>query len=588
MAENINNSWWVEETAPLEADLIPPTEGGFTLPSQIASGNFTQPISSISDFNIGISGKLYGGQSAYDTGTGVWLGLTGGAWKFSLGNSAGNKLTWNGTTLSITGNLTATAGSIGGWTIGATSLTAGTGATTVGLDSGGTNPALYAGSATPASAPFRVSNAGKLTASDIVATGTINAQAGYLSAGVYVDTANAIVCESAGLNVGVAGHIRGGQTDYNVGAGFFLGYDSAAYKLSIGNSADTSNLLLWDGTNLIVNGTTLLFQSIFGDGSDGDATISSNTNLTRDMYYNNLTITGSSIWLNPAGFRIFVKGILTIAATCRIQRDGNNGGNASTFTGGTGGTALAAGSLVGGIAGVAGGNGGIGGNSSGGAAGIAGTAGNAAAKSIGGAARAGVTGGAGGSGWLGAGGSGGAAGALGAQTGTVYNTMKCLATTYFMSDTQSSTLTNFTGSPGTGGSGGGGGGTSSAPGVGGNGGGGGGSGSCGGVIWIAAKSIVLNGDITAYGGTGGNGANGANAASGDSGGGGGGGGGCGGTGGVVVVIYNSKTGAGTIVAPGGSAGTRGTGGAKSGTGTVGTDGTVGASGNAGVTLSLIV
>jgi len=64
----------------------------------------------------------------------------------------------------FTGQITATTGAVGGWTIGATSLTSGSGGTTVGIDSGGTNPAFYAGSATPASAPFRVTNAGVLTA----------------------------------------------------------------------------------------------------------------------------------------------------------------------------------------------------------------------------------------------------------------------------------------------------------------------------------------------------------------------------------------------------------------------------------------
>lgn len=64
----------------------------------------------------------------------------------------------------IRGTIYATVGAIGGWTIGATELKAGSGANTVGLDSGGTNPAIYAGSATPGSAPFRVTQAGVLFA----------------------------------------------------------------------------------------------------------------------------------------------------------------------------------------------------------------------------------------------------------------------------------------------------------------------------------------------------------------------------------------------------------------------------------------
>lgn len=66
--------------------------------------------------------------------------------------------------LSTAGYLTAVSGVIGGFTIGSTSLTAGSGATTVALDSGGTNPAIYAGSSTPSGAPFQVSNTGVMNA----------------------------------------------------------------------------------------------------------------------------------------------------------------------------------------------------------------------------------------------------------------------------------------------------------------------------------------------------------------------------------------------------------------------------------------
>lgn len=53
--------------------------------------------------------------------------------------------------------------------------------------------------------------------------------------------------------------IRGGQTAYATGVGFFLGYDIDAHKLSIG---DTTNYLRWDGENLIIRGSLIM-----GDGS---------------------------------------------------------------------------------------------------------------------------------------------------------------------------------------------------------------------------------------------------------------------------------------------------------------------------------
>jgi hypothetical protein len=171
--------------------------------------------------------------------------------------------------LTLVATITATLGTIGGWTIGATSLTAGAGANTVGLDSGGTNPAFYAGSATPgsapfrvtqagvltstsgtvggftisatelyagsgvtrvemqaaggfwagadafASAPFRVSPAGALTATTATITGTVNATAGYFG-----DGATRVAIEAAGINVGATGSIRGGMTAYNTGTGY--------------------------------------------------------------------------------------------------------------------------------------------------------------------------------------------------------------------------------------------------------------------------------------------------------------------------------------------------------------------------------
>ncbi len=52
--------------------------------------------------------KIKGGQSAYDTGTGFFLGYdtqTTSAYKFSVGNSSGNKLKFDGTNLTVTGTV---------------------------------------------------------------------------------------------------------------------------------------------------------------------------------------------------------------------------------------------------------------------------------------------------------------------------------------------------------------------------------------------------------------------------------------------------------------------------------------------------
>ena len=59
-----------------------------------------------------------------DATAGIWMGLDDNIMKLSLGDGS-SFLTWNGTTLAISGTLTATAGTIGGWTINDTTLTGG-------------------------------------------------------------------------------------------------------------------------------------------------------------------------------------------------------------------------------------------------------------------------------------------------------------------------------------------------------------------------------------------------------------------------------------------------------------------------------
>lgn len=61
---------------------------------------------------VGSGGFIRSWQSAYDTGTGFYLGNDAGTPKFSIGNSAGNKVTWDGSALAVNGSITAGAGSV--------------------------------------------------------------------------------------------------------------------------------------------------------------------------------------------------------------------------------------------------------------------------------------------------------------------------------------------------------------------------------------------------------------------------------------------------------------------------------------------
>ena len=101
-----------------------------------------------------------------------------------------------------------------------------------------------------------------------------------------------------------------------------------------------------DGTVASLGGPVF---DIFGDGSDGDVTITTTTTLTRDMFYNNLTVAGG-VTLKSNGFRIFVKNTLTLGANAVIDNSGGDGGTP------TGGSGAPSGTLGGGGRGGAGGS----------------------------------------------------------------------------------------------------------------------------------------------------------------------------------------------------------------------------------------
>jgi len=435
-------------------------------------------------------------------------------------------------------------------------------------------------------------------------------QAGAITAAkINVSQLSAISANLGAITAGTvtldtSGYIRGGQTAYNTGVGFFLGYDGAAYKLSIGDST-TNNSLTWDGSVLSVNGSTIAGNDVFGSGVDG-AFVLDGTNtyatyfsksgsvytLLKDLYATTISITtASSIKAN--GYRIHAKTSLTIDASCAIRWNGNNGtsgangpNNGSDVLGGNGGTGLTSGSLYGSADGVSGGRGGNGGsNDNTGFNGTAGTStSNSFAASFSYTGANGGTGGARASGGAGqAGGSYGTTGSIVASTCRPYSAAFAIPMLDFTPS--GSAYLKYNGVLGGGGGGGSG---RSQTGFAGGGGGGGGSGSNGGTIVIAARVIVNNGTIESVGGTGGNGGTGGQVVT-SNGAGGGGGGGAGGCGGVIVAIYTTLSGSGTISAAGGAGGTGGAGGAVGGgTGSAGSNGQSASSGPSGAIIQMQV
>lgn len=99
-------------------------------------------------------------------------------------------------------------------------------------------------------ATYNLNEATQITADNILAN-TINAskmnvgQLSAISADLGAITAGTITLDTAG-------YIRGGQTAYNTGTGFFLGYSGGTHKFSMGNGS--TKLFTYDGTDFTLVG----------------------------------------------------------------------------------------------------------------------------------------------------------------------------------------------------------------------------------------------------------------------------------------------------------------------------------------------
>jgi len=362
-----------------------------------------------------------------------------------------------------------------------------------------------------------------------------------------------------------------------------------------------STVNTWTGTNTFTATTnfsattTGALSALYGDGSDGIVTITSGTTtLTRDMYYDSLTVNNGAT-VTPSSFRIFVKNTLTVS--------GAISGNGMSGSAGTDVASCVYGGGCPASASVAG----VGGTSTGGYLGFApngGKGGNGGSVTC--HSADGTNGSSGSiptlySFTLNSGGTGGNGGAGAQVGGCAYSpatggASSSPTTVLFKVNNFLSALHPFSSSSpivSAGASGGGAGGSgSSCNGCSGPavtvGGAGGGAGANGSPVQIFARTVTITstGIVSSNGGNGGKGGNGGSVSGGTNNlGAGGGGGGAGGSGGWVQIVTSSYTNTGTLSANAGVGGTYGTGGTGS-TGS-GANGTAGANGSAGVTAVII-
>lgn len=208
----------------------------------------------------------------------------------------------------ITGTITATTGTIGGFDIGADYIR--DTANSFGLAStvtGGNDVRFWAGDTfvNRGTAELRIYEDGSIVGTNATFTGALYATSGWIG------SATALVYESQGINTGITGFIRGGQTSYNTGIGYFLGYDTGTYKLSIGN---TTNYLTWDGTALTIAG-------IF---SIGGTTITIDNTQDIQTYLDLISAAGGgTLYLQPGTYTLTADISIPAGVTLQgISRDG--------------------------------------------------------------------------------------------------------------------------------------------------------------------------------------------------------------------------------------------------------------------------
>jgi hypothetical protein len=316
--------------------------GGWTLSSTSLTGGDTT-ISSVGDITLG-TGSNVARLSSSDPAYRLWLGG-------STASTAPFRVTSTGsftaTDANITGAVSASSGQIGGFTIGATSLTAGSGATAVGIV-----PAsfpFFAGSSTASTAPFRVTSAGSLTATDASITGTITT-ANITATGGTVGgwTLSSTSFTGGDTTIAATGDITLG-TGANVAR---LSSGDPAYRLWLGGSTASTAPFRVTSTGAVtatdanISGTVTATSGAIGGWvlsstslTGGDTTINSTGDITLGTGSNVARLSSSDpayrLWLggstaSTAPFRVTSTGALTATG---VDISGTISASSGSFTG---------------------------------------------------------------------------------------------------------------------------------------------------------------------------------------------------------------------------------------------------------------
>tara|TARA_R100001480_G_scaffold68179_1_gene79548 strand:+ start:3968 stop:8131 length:4164 start_codon:yes stop_codon:yes gene_type:complete len=190
-------------------------------------------------------GSISGGD--LNIGSGTFVVASDGALTATSATITGAVTATSG---SFTGSLTSTSGTIGGFTLGSSSLVAGSGSTRVSLS---TADGIHLGNNTFGSAPFRVTRAGALTATNATITGEVNATSGTFNGSISIGSGNSIFkADSNGIYLGNATF---GSAPFRVTPAGAL----TATGVTINGDLTLTNI---DGTTVTYNGGNLVVGTI--------------------------------------------------------------------------------------------------------------------------------------------------------------------------------------------------------------------------------------------------------------------------------------------------------------------------------------
>ena len=227
-ASELTTGEFVTNTANIKNGIVTNAKIGSLDAGKIsANTTFSNNLTVGSTFTMNSSGKMYSsGKTDYGNATaGFFLGYSGGAYKFHLGNNT-NYVKWDGSTLSINGTLNITASEVSGLSDAATTdvstIRSGTTKANVGLGNLN-NPST---STTPIAAGDVNGNVTSISGG-VIQTGTLNASA---------IIASTLTLESLN-DVAIAGGVNG---NIGIGEQAMDSVSSGQYNIGIGYKAGTS------------------------------------------------------------------------------------------------------------------------------------------------------------------------------------------------------------------------------------------------------------------------------------------------------------------------------------------------------------